>query len=207
LAYITRIVRFRDPAESIFVLGFLTGPQTWLIGGWYVGTVDKRNKKSQLRIWVDKEVEKSGDKSRNGSLEQAQMLLERIDRASSGLTSESFEVGKRTATNSNASRVMLDTIPSQQVEPREHVAGTSLHVPPVQVTSLKHKRSSRAVWAGSIPPSQGRPAGLIQYTDDDGISVDFRPSKHILRCRIAASISGVIVMALFLAALTTVCKT
>lgn len=33
---LSRIIHFNDPAETLFYAGFITGPQTWLIGGWYI---------------------------------------------------------------------------------------------------------------------------------------------------------------------------
>ncbi len=53
--FLSRILHFDDPAESLYYAGFIFGPQTWLIGGWYWQSVDRRDYKSALRLWVDKD--------------------------------------------------------------------------------------------------------------------------------------------------------
>lgn len=207
-AYILHILRFYDPAESLFVLGFFTGPQTWLLGGFYLPSVDRREKKSQLRIWVDKqiiEIRDSIPKRKNGRLPDD--LLDRLEQVSARLTSSSFEIGRRTATNSNASRINVLTRSNEAAHPAA-AASSSGHghldldrmergSPAIILPS--YMRSSRAVWDGSRPGHRGEDYG------DDEISVTGMPSRWIRRCRIAATISGVVVLSLFIAALTVVC--
>ncbi|CAG8674905.1 7048_t:CDS:2, partial [Acaulospora colombiana] len=111
---IIHILTFSDPAHSLFVLGFFTGPQTWLLGGFYVPSMDRHDRKSRLRVWVGKKIEQIRDGTPKPSVERASdELLERIERASSRLTSESFEIGRHTASDSNNSRPRLQSnVPS-----------------------------------------------------------------------------------------------
>ncbi|KIM27909.1 hypothetical protein M408DRAFT_16526 [Serendipita vermifera MAFF 305830] len=253
---LVRIFTFVDPAESLFHLGFITGPQTWLLGGWYLTSTstltsaDRKEvgEKSQLRVWVDKRVhiEKAG--YTGGRSAHGDELLERIERmeraepgrrqggeqgqnqhnaSSSGLTSSSFEVGRRTATTSNASRLLGDApttrepnaILTESANP--HVEIKSAHSGSAHADGdaesmvvLPHIRSSRAVWSGSRAGIRGYAGytyghgygenGALHRAADE-ISVDLAQSRWVHRCRIAALISGLVVMSLFVSALTAVC--
>jgi hypothetical protein len=208
-AYLSRVSCFHDPAESLFLLGFLTGPQTWLLGGWYFTTTSAQpnDKKSQLRIWIDKHVEQTGGSTPERSKERTDLLLERTEQASSHLTSSSFEVGRRTVTDSNASRLVLDSVANLPLPHRSTDAAgpemnpTTAHSENISIVILPTRfRSSRAVWSGSKATTREN-----HHYDDDEISIDIQASRWIYRCRIAALISGVVVMSLFISALTVVC--
>ena len=203
--YLSRVVRFQDPAESLFLFGFFTGPQTWLLGGWYVTTTasEPSDNKSRLRIWVDKHVEQTDGVTSNRGMEHSDELLERIEQASSRLTSSSFEVGRRTVTDSNASRLRNDggatPGPTNAMDLKTN---QTMGFPGNMSTVIlpTHFRSSRAVWSGPKTGNLERP----EYGEDE-ISVEIKPSLWIYRCRIAAVISGTVVMSLFITALIIVC--
>jgi hypothetical protein len=212
--YVFRILCFYDPAESLFVLGFFTGPQTWLLGGFYLPSVDRREKKSELRIWVDKQVTSRSDPlpRRKGS-RPTDDLLDRLEQISAGLTSSSFEIGHRTATNSNASRIdgltrtngAIPATANPSTSGHDHGHGHG-HLDldhlergsPMMVLPY-HMRTSRAVWDGSKSGHRERVYG------DDEISLHIVPGRWVHRCRVAAVISGIVVIAFFIAALTVVC--
>jgi hypothetical protein len=204
--YISRILRFQDPAESLFLLGFFTGPQTWLLGGWYLTTTsaEPHDKKSQLRIWIDKHVEQTASTTPNRNMKRTDPLLERIEQASSHLTSSSFEVGRRTVTDSNTSRLRLDSgpphRPTDAADPETNL-NTASSSENISIMVLPtHFRSSRAVWSGSKTGIRERP-----HYEVDEISIDIQPSRWVYRCRVAALISGMVVMSSFLSALAVVC--
>jgi hypothetical protein len=203
--YMSRVLRFHDPAESLFLFGFFTGPQTWLLGGWYLTTTsaEPNDKKSQLRIWIDKHVEQTGSITPNRSMRRTDMLLERIEQASSHLTSSSFEVGRHTVTDSNASRLRLDSgpphRPTDAADPETNLNTASSENSSVMILPT-HFRSSRAVWSGSRTGIRERP-----HYEADEISIDIQPSRWVYRCRVAAIISGMIVMSFFFSALVVVC--
>jgi hypothetical protein len=206
MAYVLRILHFYDPAESLFVLGFLTGPQTWLLGGFYLPSVDRREKKSQLRIWVDKQVTELSDSlPRRKGGRPTDDLLDRLEQISAGLTSSSFEIGHRTATNSNASRIdgltrTNGAIPAPANPSTSGHGHLDLdHLERGSTMMFHHMRTSRAVWDGF---KSNHREGV--YGDDE-ISVHVLPGRWVHRCRVAAVVSGTIVMAFFIAALIVVC--
>lgn len=221
-----RIITFSDPAESLFHLGFVTGPQTWLLGGWYLTSTSTSTSadmkdaagKSQLRVWVDKHVhvERTGSTGHGGDLLDRIECMERAEReqgqrrqgnaSSSGLTSSSFEIGRRTATDSNASRLHREMVP-----PANEAIGAGVDnnfAPDTSMIVLPHFRSSRAVWSASkmgVREYAGHTYGRDGASDIDEISIHLEQSLWVYRCRIAAFISGLVVMSLFISALTVVC--
>ncbi|CCA68392.1 hypothetical protein PIIN_02256 [Serendipita indica DSM 11827] len=195
--YFKRIIHFQDPAESLFALGFIAGPQNWLIGGFYLTQFyEKHANPSKLRIWVDKQVQHQRDTISTRDRTDGEELLVRIERASSGLTSESFEAGKRTATNSDGSRLVSG--PSGPTDADSLAVEVSAAETSHSVMVLPtHFRSSRAIWTGATTVYPKR-----RSVGEDELSIHLEPSPWIRRCRIASMVSGIVLLALFLASLT-----
>ena len=138
-------------------------------------------------------------------------LLERIERAergqgqvnasSSGLTSSSFEIGRRTVTDSNASGLRGE-VPLDVGQVGE--ALTTAAAATDSLVFIPHFRSSRAVWSAS--KMSMREYASHGYGDDEiSVNLDLEHNQWVHRCRIAALISGLVVMSLFISALTVVC--
>ncbi|PVG04016.1 hypothetical protein CPB86DRAFT_313674 [Serendipita vermifera] len=201
---VVRILTFSDPAHSLFVLGFLTGPQTWLLGGFYLPSMDRHDRKSRLRIWVGKKIEQIRDGTPKRSVERvSDELLERIERASSRLTSESFEIGRHTASDSNNSRPRLQStelnVPSPPITrptthyldiPRQSTPSDALHI---------HFRSFLAVPNGPKGPN---PSTVLNDLEELGINSE--RNIWVRRCRIASYISGFFMLIIFSIALSFV---
>ncbi|KAG8784989.1 hypothetical protein FRC20_002905 [Serendipita sp. 405] len=196
VAYLSRIITFQDPAQSLFLLGFIAGPQNWLLGGFYLTSMEKGDPKSQLRIWVNQSVQKTRDRSPSPGNHGSDELLDRIERASAGLTSESFEIGRRTVTNSDASRGKGRATHAARTT---RVSRSSGDVHAVSGDLPAHPRLSRAVWQGFEGPHL-----KTDLRGDDEVSIAFEPNRWVRRCRTASLLSGIILLALFVASVTIV---